>query len=154
LVAVFSLTCPSLQVAHASATVTKVSAVFPPLVCGQLLGLFAHLCGGDACCDLQQGKTAKKLRVEISEELGALLDRIRDRKRGYTVHSTRLVVNEHGRAMTVAAMSRRWQKVCRVAKAEGIQFRDLRAKAGTDKADSRPATSDRPSSSSGTHRWS
>lgn len=90
----------------------------------------------DGAIHLQQGKTAKKLRVEVSEELGVLLGRIRDRKRGYTVHSTRLVVNEHGRAITVAAMSRRWLKACKAARVTGIQFRDLRAKAGTDKTDS------------------
>lgn len=90
----------------------------------------------DGAVHLRQNKTAHKLRVEISEELEALLERIRDRKRAFTVHSTRLVVNEHGRSMTVAAMSRRWLKACRAAKIEGIQFRDLRAKAGTDKTDS------------------
>jgi integrase len=85
---------------------------------------------------LRQNKTAHKLRVAISDELAALLERIRERKKAFTVHSTRLVVNEHGRSMTVAAMSRRWQKACKAAKIEGIQFRDLRAKAGTDKTDS------------------
>lgn len=85
---------------------------------------------------LRQSKTSKKLRVEISVELGALLERIRERKRGYAVHSTRLVVNEHGRSVTVDAMSRRWAKACAIAKVAGIQFRDLRAKAGTDKTDS------------------
>lgn len=90
----------------------------------------------DGAIHLQQGKTTKKLRVEVSDELAALLNRIRERKRNYKVHSTRLVVSEYGRAMTVATMSRRWQKACRAAKVEGIQFRDLRAKAGTDKADS------------------
>lgn len=90
----------------------------------------------DGAVHLRQNKTAHKLRVEISDELAALLERIRERKRAFTVHSTRLVVNEHGRSMTVAAMSRRWLKACRAAKIEGIQFRDLRAKAGTDKTDS------------------
>lgn len=33
-------------------------------------------------------------------------------------------------------MSRRWAKACAAAGIEGLQFRDLRAKAATDKADS------------------
>lgn len=90
----------------------------------------------DGAIHLRQSKTSKKLRVEISVELGALLERIRERKRGYTVHSTHLVVNEHGRSVTVDAMSRRWAKACAIANVTGIQFRDLRAKAGTDKTDS------------------
>lgn len=90
----------------------------------------------DGAVHLTQNKTAHKLRVEVSAELSALLERIRARKRGYTVHSTRLVVSEHGRSMTVAAMSRRWLKACKAAQITGIQFRDLRAKAGTDKTDS------------------
>ncbi|MCL1528793.1 tyrosine-type recombinase/integrase [Xanthomonas nasturtii] len=47
-----------------------------------------------------------------------------------------LIVSEHGRSVSVTAMSRRWQKACQAAKVTGIQFRDLRAKAGTDKTDS------------------
>lgn len=85
---------------------------------------------------IQQDKTRTKLRVEVTAELAALLERIRVRKRGYKIHSTRLVVNERGRAIGVNAMSRRWAKACAAAKVQGIQFRDLRAKAGTDKADS------------------
>lgn len=33
-------------------------------------------------------------------------------------------------------MSRRWAKACAAAGIEGVQFRDLRAKAATDKAES------------------
>jgi integrase len=95
----------------------------------------------DGFVHVQQGKTKKgatrgKLRVEVSPELQALLDRIAERKRGHTVHNTRLIVNDHGRSMSVAAMSRRWKKACEAANVTGLQFRDLRAKAGTDKADS------------------
>lgn len=90
----------------------------------------------DGAVNIQQGKTGKKLRVEITAELRILLERIRERKKGHAVFSTRLVVNEHGRAIGVNAMSRRWAKACELAGIQGIQFRDLRAKAGTDKADS------------------
>ncbi|PPU07764.1 tyrosine-type recombinase/integrase [Xanthomonas arboricola] len=92
--------------------------------------------GGDV--HVKQGKTGKRLRVEIADEgqLATLLERIRERKRAFAVHSTMLIVSEHGRSVSVAGMSRRWQKACQAAKVTGIQFRDLRAKAGTDKTDS------------------
>lgn len=89
----------------------------------------------DGRVHLRQGKTGAKLRIEVSEELERILERIRDRKRGYKVHSTRLVVNEYGRPIGVNAMSRRWASACLLAEVRGLQFRDLRAKAGTDKAD-------------------
>ncbi|WP_253185519.1 tyrosine-type recombinase/integrase [Burkholderia plantarii] len=87
---------------------------------------------------IDQGKTGKKLRMEISGELKALIDRIRARKAGYKVVSTVLIVNERGERMTLDTLQRRFREARRRA---GIgdsefQFRDLRAKAGTDKTDS------------------
>lgn len=90
----------------------------------------------DDAIHVQQGKTGTKVRIEATGELAAVLVRIRERKRGYKIHNTRLVVNEYGRPIGVNAMSRRWAKACEAAKVTGIQFRDLRAKAGTDKAES------------------
>lgn len=89
----------------------------------------------DGALHVKQGKTSAKLRIEVVGELAKVLARIRLRKAGYKVHSTRLVVNEYGRPIGVNAMSRRWKKACEAAKVEGIQFRDLRAKAGTDKTE-------------------
>lgn len=90
----------------------------------------------DGALQVRQAKTRAKLRIEVTGELAALLERIRARKRGHKVFSTRLVVNENGRAIGTNAMSRRWTKACQAAGVEGVQFRDLRAKAATDKADS------------------
>lgn len=90
----------------------------------------------DGALHVQQSKTGAKLRIEVSGDLAALLDRIRARKRGYKIHSTRLIVNEHGRPIGVNAMSRRWAKARDAAGVPEVQFRDLRAKAGTDKAES------------------
>lgn len=90
----------------------------------------------DNALQLRQGKTGTKLRIEIVGDLAEVIDRIRARKRAYKVYSTRLVVNEHGRSIGVNAMSRRWAKACKAAEVEGLQFRDLRAKAGTDKTES------------------
>lgn len=89
----------------------------------------------DGALHVKQGKTSAKLRIEVVGELAKVLARIRLRKAGYKVHSTRLVVNEYGRPIGVNAMSRRWVKACEAAKVTGLQFRDLRAKAGTDKTE-------------------
>jgi len=82
--------------------------------------------------------------MEITSELAALLERIAKRKseklpNGRSKpYSTRLVVNERGLALGRAALRYRFDKArdaAGVAKGS-FQFRDLRAKAGTDKADS------------------
>lgn len=90
----------------------------------------------DGAIHVRQAKTKAKLRIEVAGELAGVLERIRERKRGYKIHNTRLVVNESGRGIGTNAMSRRWAKACDLAGITGLQFRDLRAKAGTDKADS------------------
>jgi len=72
------------------------------------------------------------------EQLAELLDRIAARKRGPTLRSTRLIVDADGLAIGRAALRYRFDRAresAGVAKDE-FQFRDLRAKAGTDKADS------------------
>lgn len=93
---------------------------------------------------VQQGKTNKKLRIEIVGELATLLNRIEERKKTYKVHSLSLVCTETGRALTEGSLRSRFEKARTAAAkanpqlAEAIkafQFRDLRAKAGTDKAD-------------------
>jgi len=86
--------------------------------------------------NIKQGKTKAKLRIAVEGELAVLLERLRSRKVGSTVHNTYLIVSERGEPVSVTAMSRRWAKACAAAGIEGLQFRDLRAKAGTDKADS------------------
>lgn len=90
----------------------------------------------DGALHVRQGKTGAKLRIAVSADLEAVLARIRARKAGHKVYNTRLVVNEHGRAIGVNAMSRRWKRACEAAGVDGVQFRDLRAKAGTDKTES------------------
>lgn len=92
----------------------------------------------DDVIHVKQGKSRKKVRIQIEKdgELSSLLTRIRERKSGFKVYSTRLIVNENGRTLGVNAMSRRWAKACKAAKVTGLQFRDLRAKAATDKEES------------------
>ncbi|MBO9717471.1 MAG: tyrosine-type recombinase/integrase [Pseudoxanthomonas sp.] len=86
---------------------------------------------------VRQGKTGAKLRMAITGELAALLDRIMARKRGLTLRSTRLIVDDDGLAIGKDALRYRFDRAreaAGVAKGE-FQMRDLRAKAGTDKAD-------------------
>ncbi|MFE1816449.1 tyrosine-type recombinase/integrase [Metapseudomonas otitidis] len=85
-----------------------------------------------------QAKTSAKRRIEIVGQLKELLDRIRARKSGYAIHSTRLIVMEDGQPMSYSMLRSRFDKareLAGVAKKD-FQMRDLRAKAGTDKADS------------------
>lgn len=99
----------------------------------------------DGALTIQQGKTNKKLRIRIIGELASLIERIEARKQGYKVHTLSLVCTETGRALTEGALRSRFEKA-RAAAAKSnpdlsdairaFQFRDLRAKAGTDKADS------------------
>jgi len=87
---------------------------------------------------IQQGKTSMKLRIEVTGELKAVIERIRARKAGYKVVSTALIVNENGQRMTLDTLQRRFREARRAAGVPDgdFQFRDLRAKAGTDKTDS------------------
>lgn len=89
----------------------------------------------DGVLNVQQAKTRAKLRISVAGELEELLRRIRAGKSAYKVHSTRLIVNENGRTIGVNAISRKGAKACQLAGVVGLQFRDLRAKAATDKAD-------------------
>ncbi|MBL8505905.1 MAG: tyrosine-type recombinase/integrase [Methylobacillus glycogenes] len=89
-----------------------------------------------------QGKTSKKLRIDIVGELDALIKRIIARKVGYKVRTLQLICNEKGRALTINRLQIRFREAkARAVKAnphmkaeiEAFQFRDLRAKAATDK---------------------
>ena len=91
----------------------------------------------DEVLAIQQGKTGTKLRITVTgASLPEVLARIRERKRGFKVHNTRLVVNRYGRPIGVNAISRQWSDACKAAGVVGVQFRDLRAKAATDKEES------------------
>ncbi|WNW10085.1 tyrosine-type recombinase/integrase [Pseudomonas sp. DTU_2021_1001937_2_SI_NGA_ILE_001] len=85
-----------------------------------------------------QSKTNAKRRIEIVGELEALLTRIRTRKAGYRVHSTKLIVADDGQSMTYSMLRKRFDDARAAAGVDksAFQFRDLRAKAGTDKAES------------------
>lgn len=89
----------------------------------------------DGTLPVRQGKTGAKLRMPIAGELDAVIERIKARKRGMKVYNTRLVVTDHGRSIGVHALSERFRKAREAAGIAGVQFKDLRAKAATDKAE-------------------
>jgi len=84
---------------------------------------------------VRQAKTGTPLRITIEGELAQVVARIRERKRGHRVYNTRLIVNDRGSAVTLQLLQRRFVAARTAAGVTGVQFRDLRAKAGTDKAD-------------------
>lgn len=92
----------------------------------------------DGHLHVKQAKTGAKRRIEVVGALAALIERIKARKAGHKVRSTRLIVTEEGKAMTASMLRGRFDKAREAAKIPkaDFQFRDLRAKAGTDKAES------------------
>ncbi len=87
---------------------------------------------------VQQGKTKAKRRIEITGELKIVIDRIMTRKDGHKIRTSRLIVMENGQPMTSSMLRRRFDAAREAAGVEKgeFQMRDLRAKAGTDKAES------------------
>lgn len=96
-----------------------------------------------------RNSTGRKLRFVIDEggELDELIKRIQARKSQFSVRPLALLVDEKGRRLTMSMLRARFDAARRAASNEAtnpevadrlasIQFRDLRAKAGTDKAES------------------
>lgn len=91
----------------------------------------------DGYINVRQGKTNAKRRIAVVGELKSVLARIARRKKGCEVHHTRLIVDEDGRPLAKDQMRYRFDKArerAGIPKA-AFQFRDLRAKAATDKAE-------------------
>jgi integrase len=87
---------------------------------------------------VQQNKTGARLRIAVKGALEVLLCSVAIRKAGHKVCTGALIVNEKGRALTMDAFRWRFDKARAAAgvSKDAFQFRDLRAKAGTDKEDS------------------
>lgn len=83
-----------------------------------------------------QNKTKKKLRIAVTGQLKEVIDRILARKRTHKVRSLVLICNERGDPLTAAALRSRFDRA-RNRSGACFQFRDLRAKAATDKADAK-----------------
>lgn len=91
----------------------------------------------DGAVSVTQNKTGAKLRVEIIGELAQVMDRIKARK----VAGNTLVCDEKGQRLTKFWLRGAFGRARAIASAahpnlasqiKGFQFRDLRAKAGTD----------------------
>jgi len=109
----------------------------------------------DNMLTVRQGKTGKTLRIRLDGDdgtrngLGRKIDEIKERKRATKVADTAMIVARGGTALTYSgldnAFERAREKAAKAAEKEGkvelaatirgFQFRDLRAKAGTEKAD-------------------
>ncbi|WP_217483525.1 tyrosine-type recombinase/integrase [Burkholderia aenigmatica] len=84
---------------------------------------------------IRQNKTGARLRIEVVGELSALLDTLSLRKVEHNPRSTRLIVDEQGKPLGRSALRFRFDRAREAAgiAKDAFQFRDLRAKAGTDK---------------------
>lgn len=101
----------------------------------------------DGCLNVEQQKTGIRQRIEITGALADLIARIRQRKASIKgVRSLSLIVNEDGEPLGKSALRYRFDKAREAAakdaanteaaaRIRALQFRDLRAKAATDKAD-------------------
>jgi len=91
----------------------------------------------DGVIHIRQNKTEAKRRIEMGPELVRVLDRIAARKAGLVVRSTKLIVSLGGQAFTYGMLRYGFddaREKAGIPKKE-FQMRDLRAKAGTDKAE-------------------
>jgi integrase len=98
----------------------------------------------DGALGIDQGKTKHKLRINVIGELKVVIDRIRAFKKGCKVHSLALVVKDSGAPLGYWGLRDRIDNARLEAvkkhpelkeQIEEFQFRDLRAKAGTDIAE-------------------
>lgn len=91
----------------------------------------------DGVIHIRQNKTEAKRRIEMGPELLVVLERISARKSELVVRSTKLIVSLDGQAFTYGMLRYGFddaREKAGVPKKE-FQMRDLRAKAGTDKAE-------------------
>lgn len=90
----------------------------------------------DNCLEVRQGKTGKRLRIELSGELGQLVDAIKKRHgvQDSKVKSVYLVQDDNGQPLTYWRFVHAFQEV-RNGSGQTWQFRDIRAKTGTEKTD-------------------
>lgn len=87
--------------------------------------------------NVKQAKTGAKVRMALSTDLSSVIDRIKQRKRAYDVYATRLVVDDKGKPLSLGRLQDAFVRARTLAGIEPglFQFRDLRAKAATDKTE-------------------
>jgi integrase len=92
----------------------------------------------DGSITVTQNKTGARLRISVQGELEELIKRIFARKSGHKIRSFNMIVGNNGQRLTSDALRGHFDRAREAAgiSKELFQFRDLRAKAGTDKAES------------------
>ncbi len=86
----------------------------------------------DGALWITQGKTGKKLRIEVTGELARVVERIQSRPRRALGLS--LIQDENGQRVSYTSLRSRFDKARELA-GVSFQFRDIRAKAATDAGD-------------------
>ena len=86
----------------------------------------------DGALWIVQNKTGARLGIEVTGELAAVIDRIKQRPS--KAISAYLIQDENGQPLSQFALRSRFDKARTLAKVD-FQFRDIRAKAATDTGD-------------------
>ena len=81
---------------------------------------------------IRQNKTGKKLRVIVEGELRMVIDRCTARAAGRPVASLYLVQSASGQRVSYRSLADRFSKARSKSGVANVQFRDIRAKSGTD----------------------
>ena len=89
----------------------------------------------DGALEVRQGKTGALVRIAVEGELAEVIARIKNEAAGRRVASMMMLADKSGRVIGLNALSRRFAAAVKEAGLSGIQLRDLRAKAATDKAE-------------------
>ena len=87
---------------------------------------------------ITQAKTGKKLRISLEGELLDLINWLKDRKVKHTITSLHLIVDDAGQKLSYFMLRSHFNRARELVgfRKDVFQFRDLQAKAGTDKAES------------------
>lgn len=89
----------------------------------------------DGALEVRQGKTGALVRIAVEGELAEVILRIKNEAAGRRVASMMMLADKSGHVIGLNALSRRFRAAVEAAGLAGIQLRDLRAKAATDKAE-------------------
>lgn len=81
---------------------------------------------------VKQNKTGAKLRISVIGQLSEVIARIMERKQAYKARSLKLLIDDDGKPLTESMLRHKFDRA-RELSGQTWQFRDLRAKAGTEK---------------------
>ena len=95
----------------------------------------------NGCLTFHQDKTGKKVPIRIEGELEILLKRIKARKHGMKLYTTRLIAQSPGKGVSLRSIQSAWLRACDAAGIEDFQARDIRAKTASDESNLQTAQS-------------